>query len=186
MKSNQLGRVAAALILALILAGCAKPAEVPTRERTPTSWDVELAPPGEPGDRLIVTGAVYRRGHFGPLVGVTIYAYHQDSKGNYFLAGHESGGPRLSGILRTDSLGRYRLRTVLPGGGEGNPHIHFEVWGRGIERQSLVLNLPGRGSRTPVIPSPVIRWGPKPVNEVPLLTRDSSGVFHCAWDLQVK
>lgn len=183
-------RLVPALMLALALAGCAKPgarnANLPCKEQTPTGWDVEMAPSDEPGDRLIVSGAIYHSGHLGPLAGVTMYAYHQDSKGNYFLAGQESSGPRLCGILRTDSLGRYCLRTVMPGGGEGNPHIHIEVWGKGIERQELVLNLPGRGSRAPTIQSPSLPWGPLRANELPHVTRDSNGVYHCAWDIEVK
>jgi protocatechuate 3,4-dioxygenase beta subunit len=159
---------------------------------------VDLAPPGEPGDRLVVSGTVLRRAGSVPLPGVTVYVYHADSKGYYARTGEERWGPRLCGILRTDERGRYRIHTVVPfnGPGEG-PHIHFETWGRGVTRQASVLYLsadetpPGTASSVGALP----RWpdsalGFKGMQRLmaagpprAVMPRDSGGVFQCAWNI---
>ncbi len=73
------------------------------------------------------------------------YAHDSDMSG-LALDDHFQG----FGRLRTDSQGRYRVRTVKPGaypiGGDGSPmrtpHIHFEVSGR-TDRLTTQMYFPG-------------------------------------------
>lgn len=57
------------------------------KDRTPTSWDIVVAPAGEPGERLVVTGHVVSRADRSPLAGIMVYVYHADAKGDYQLRG---------------------------------------------------------------------------------------------------
>ena len=118
------------------------------RDRPPKSWDIEVAARSEPGERLVVSGHVLSREHRVPLAGVSVYVYHADAKGSYNREDTEGGEPRLCGVLRTNSKGEYRIRTVMPGG--YSPHLHFEVWGPSVTSQPLLLNLHRKG----VVPVP--------------------------------
>ena len=98
-------------------------AEEPRRAPA-TSWDVRLGAAGDPGDPFEFTGVV--RDQDGGLVrGRKVFVYHADTRGQYA----ERNGPmRYAGTLRTDNQGRYRIRTVFPGGYGGFPaHVHFEI-----------------------------------------------------------
>jgi hypothetical protein len=177
----------ASVALCLALAGCSKHASrtnLPCRDRTPESSDIEVAPASEPGERLVVTGGVYRR-RGGPIAGATVYVYHSDASGRYMREGGDVFDPRLCGILRTDSFGQFRIRTIMPGRLEGTPHIHFEVWGKHIGHQDAVLELVEREPMMRPPRNPLQAWPGAPP-PTPLLTRDSSGVYHCHWDLAVE
>lgn len=109
------------------------------RDRKPTTWDIEIGPPSEPGERLVVTGRVVSMYDGKPLAGMTVYAYHADAKGDY---GNDKAGPRLCGILITNARGEYQIRTSMPGGYEGYPaHLHYEVWGPHVSHQHAFVNL---------------------------------------------
>ena len=92
-----------------------------------------LAPAGEPGERLVVTGRVrYADGR--PAPNVLLYAYNTNAAGVYPKRGDETGNARrhgyLRGWLRTDSAGRYRIETIRPGTypSRSDPaHIHMTV-----------------------------------------------------------
>lgn len=95
-----------------------------------------LAPPSEPGTRLVVKGQVFDPSGTKPVAGVIVYAYHTDAAGVYNKPGVRE--PRLRGWARTDAQGRFELRTIRPGSypGRRDPaHIHFEVWGAGYPKQ---------------------------------------------------
>jgi protocatechuate 3,4-dioxygenase beta subunit len=85
--------------------------------------------PGEPGERLIVTGRVldFPRG----IAGASLYIFHADREGRYT---RDREGPntdenaRLHGALRTDAEGRFRYETIRPAGyGANGAHIHYVV-----------------------------------------------------------
>ena len=132
--------------LLLILVNLATPARVDSQplpdcewcgadEAPPTvSWQTTIAGDGEPGERLIVRGTVYRPNGVTPAAGVILYAYHTNAKGVYPRKGNESGNARRHGYLRgwmkTDSAGRYEFRTIRPAaypGGTNPQHIHVTV-----------------------------------------------------------
>ena len=89
-----------------------------------------LAPQGEPGDRLTVTGVVVdAAGH--PVGGASLYVYQTDREGYYGVKpASDSNNPRLKLFLRSDAKGAWSFETIKPGSypGSRNPaHIHFEV-----------------------------------------------------------
>jgi hypothetical protein len=92
---------------------------------------------------MIVTGTVAdARGRL--IAGATLHVYHQDSTGQY-MRDHEPA--RLEARVRTGSDGAYRLLSVVPGGAEGAPHVHFEVEARGHAAQSFVMPVPAKAGQ---------------------------------------
>lgn len=97
--------------------------------------------PGEPGDRLIVTGRAFGENDSLPARGIRISAYHADGRGLYTRPGEDSLRPRLSGTLWTNDRGEYRLRTTMPGSYGAPPHLHFEISGDRLERRMVWVNV---------------------------------------------
>jgi len=95
----------------------------------PSSGDV--APAGEPGDRLEVKGVVYAADGRTPVPSASLYVYQTDARGHYRpddAMGNQN--PRLMLLLRADAAGRYSFRTIRPGSYPGTrvpQHIHYEV-----------------------------------------------------------
>jgi hypothetical protein len=151
-------------------------------QRRTRGSDLRLAPPGEAGELLELTGRLFWKRDSLPFAGAPLLVYHADSHGEYV--------PRLRGVLHTDSLGSYRVRTILPGGyGGGAPHIHFEMRGPDGVRRMFWLNVyrtredSARFARNRV---GVDGHGSLPENasEVVALP-DRKGVRHCTWDIIV-
>jgi len=82
------------------------------------SWETRLAPPGEPGEPLVMEGRVYELDGKTPAAGVLVYVYHTNAEGIYPRRGDETGNGRRHGYLRgwmkTDDQGRYRFTTIRP------------------------------------------------------------------------
>lgn len=115
-----------ALLAPSLLAG--QPSTVaPTDARS----RVVVAPPGEPGESLTISGVVFQADGRTPLRGASLYVYQTDARGYYAPDdARASNNPRLRAYLRTDAEGRYEFRTVRPGSypGTRNPgHIHYHV-----------------------------------------------------------
>jgi len=97
----------------------------------------KIARADEPGDPLIVEGQVFDPDGRTPVSGVTVYAYNTDAKG-YYGENHTDYPPRIYGWMKTDTAGRFELRTIRPGNYPGMQvpaHIHFELWGAGYPLQ---------------------------------------------------
>lgn len=95
-----------------------------------------FAPPGEPGERLTVTGRVVGADGVTPAAGVILYAYHTDAEGHYTRG--LATKPRLRGWLRTGADGRYLYVTIRPAPYPGRripAHIHTQLWGPGVPPQ---------------------------------------------------
>jgi protocatechuate 3,4-dioxygenase beta subunit len=89
-----------------------------------------LAPPTEPGRRMVVTGRLFGPDGKTSLAGRFIGVYQTDATGNYGRDRRVPQWARLNGWLRTDSAGRYEIRTIRPGAypqGNTPEHIHFVV-----------------------------------------------------------
>ncbi len=79
-----------------------------------------MASDDEPGQKLILRGAVYSEDCRTPLPGTLIEIWHADNEGHYdkkrpgdFL---EAAPPfHLRGMLKTDAKGRYEIQTIVPG-----------------------------------------------------------------------
>jgi protocatechuate 3,4-dioxygenase beta subunit len=122
------------LVLTTAAACRATGAEPPTTGRGAPSG-IEIAGPGEPGTRLVVTGQVFRPDGVTPAAGVTLYVYQTDATGLYAPTGTI---PRLRGWMTTDEQGRYEYRTIRPAPYPSQPvpaHVHTQLWGGGAETQ---------------------------------------------------
>ncbi|HLE33948.1 MAG TPA: hypothetical protein VJB38_15195 [Bacteroidota bacterium] len=76
---------------------------------------VALVAEDEPGERLIITGTVYRSDRRTPYEGLVVYFYQTDATGVYNKTNGSWQEPRLRGWIKTDSKGRYEVRTIKPG-----------------------------------------------------------------------
>ena len=91
---------------------------------------VRIAPPTEPGERLVLTGTMFRADGRTPVANMVLIAYHTNVKGVYPDRMTSGNRGSLQGRLRTDAKGRYRIETIRPGGypdSEAPAHIHLSV-----------------------------------------------------------
>jgi protocatechuate 3,4-dioxygenase beta subunit len=147
-----------------------------------------LAPAGEPGDPLVISGTVFQPDGRTPVPGAVVYAYHANAAGVYPKRGGESGIARWHGYLRgwarTDARGRFEFRTVRPGTypTRAEPaHVHFELLapdGRGYAINDLI------DDADPLVDA---RWRARMSNRggsgIARFTRDAAGVWHARRDV---
>lgn len=132
------------VFLVFLLVFCFAPDHYATAENScvPTMIDVEgpyylpgapsrsdIADPGEPGERITISGLVLDRDCATPVKGAKIEVWQTDASGKYY---YRKEGYRLRGQLKSDSGGRYRFRSVMPGrykirSGFRPAHIHVKV-----------------------------------------------------------
>ncbi len=83
------------------------------------SAETTIAPSGEPGEPLEVSGTIFKTDGKTPAEGVVLYVYHTSAKGLYEpradLTGSARRHGRLRGWMKTDATGKYRFRTIWPG-----------------------------------------------------------------------
>ena len=101
---------------------------------TSLSGTMTIAGKNEPGEKLIISGTIYKADGKSPYPNITLYAYHTDSKGYYSKNGTETGAQkwhgRLHGWCKTDSNGQYRIHTIRPARYPDNSmpaHIHAAI-----------------------------------------------------------
>jgi len=107
-----------------------------------------IAPAGEPGTPLVVSGIVVGEDGKTPLAGVVVYAYHTDDSGHYRNdgTGAGEGSPRLRGWAKTDSRGHFEFATIKPApypDRDVPAHIHVHAWGAGYPRQWFQVEFAG-------------------------------------------
>jgi len=153
-----------------------------------------IAPNGEPGDPLVVTGRVF--GADGkPRSGVIVYAYHTNAKGIYpepdpprsMYSNHHG---RLRGWARTDSKGRYTFLTIRPANYPNSTaaqHIHMHVIERGCATyyiDELLFTDDPMFQR--MAPEAVAREGPgRGGKGITTPRRDASGTWHVERDIHL-
>jgi protocatechuate 3,4-dioxygenase beta subunit len=134
------------VVAACCLAGAAAIAQSvhPAPAGAPSSG--VLAPAGEPGSRLIVSGEVVSEAG-APIAGASIYAYQTDAEGYYGVKPvSDSNNPRLKVFLRSGPLGQWAFETIHPGSypNSRNPaHIHFEVSAKGYANRFFEIVFAG-------------------------------------------
>ncbi len=112
----------------LIYAGI--PSSIPANGR--------IAPAGEPGEGLAISGTVYRNDGKTPAGNVIVYLYHTDVNGIYPTDENATGrNPhgRLRGWVKTDARGSYSFSTIRPASypnSEAPQHIHVIVKEDGV------------------------------------------------------
>ena len=176
-----------AIFLMLIAALAAASGPPPTPEPPAGVSSVgTIAPAGEPGQRLVIAGQVFAPDGETPVSGAVVYAYQTDSSGEYH--NDTSRIAKLHGWARTDAQGRFEFRTIHPGaypGREIPAHVHFHAWGGGYPLQwTEELLFAG----DPKIQASVLeqsrasgRFG-----HVSTVTRDATGVEHCAINFRLR
>ena len=123
---------ASTLTIALTLFALPLLARDPTRVAPKdAASSADVAAPGEPGERLEVSGVVYAADGRTPIASASVYVYQTDARG-YYRTDEAMGNrnPRLFAFLRTDGRGHYSYRTIRPGSYPGSrvpQHIHYEV-----------------------------------------------------------
>ena len=121
------------LILAalILVASVAAPVEGQVHEAPAGAPSTgQLAPKGEPGQPLTVSGTVV--GPDGaPVSGASLYVYQTDHEGYYGVKpASDNRNPRLKLYLRSDAKGAWSFQTIRPGSYPNSRipgHIHFEV-----------------------------------------------------------
>jgi protocatechuate 3,4-dioxygenase beta subunit len=99
---------------------------------------VELLEAGMAGQPIELVGFVLTR-DCKPVAGALLDFWQADDKGRY-----DNSGFRLRGHQFTDTEGRYRLRSVVPGNYPGRTrHIHVKVQPRGGRVLTAQLYFPG-------------------------------------------
>ena len=172
------GAAAAALAIPL---PASTPAGPPSR--------IQIAPPTEPGERLVLTGRVV--GEDGtPRARIEIEAYHTDATGLYrpdrATPAWPDRPPRLSGRLATASDGTYEIDTIRPGAypGGGNPaHIHFHLRTGSIDQAEILWF---EGDRY-LSPEQIRKEsGLGRFSAIQPLARDGKGAWRCVRDFRLK
>ena len=93
-----------------------------------------IAAKGEPGEKMVITGNIFKADGRTAYPGVVLYAYHTDNKGYYSKTGKETGVQkwhgRLHGWCKTDVNGNYEIHSIRPARYPNNSipaHIHLAV-----------------------------------------------------------
>ena len=93
---------------------------------------VEMPDWNEKGQKLVVSGIVFKNDGKTPAPGVVIYVYHTDQTGIYPRKGNEEGWGKRHGYIRswirTNEKGEYSFSTVKPAAyPERNDPAHIHV-----------------------------------------------------------
>ncbi len=148
-----------------------------------------IAPAGEPGEPLEVSGAIYETDGKTPAAGVKLIVYQTDLRG-YYSNDQNRKRARISGELLTGKDGRYSFRTIVPGyypGGGTPKHIHYEMTAKDGRSTSAEL----RFADDPVLPKATLERARQAIGrgdrffDVRPVERGKDGVKHCAFDLKL-
>lgn len=97
-------------------------------------WQTTIASAAEPGERMEISGIIYRVDGKTPAPDVILYVYHTDAKGIYSPVPDATGGARIHGHLRgwvkTNQRGEYKFTSIRPAhypNSRGPAHIHAIV-----------------------------------------------------------
>jgi hypothetical protein len=90
--------------LAMIALGLPSMAQQPDPPASSLSWQARIAPAGEAGEPLVISGQVFDPSGLAAVPNIVVYAYHTDMKGLYTPSG-AARPPRLRGWARTDAEG---------------------------------------------------------------------------------
>ncbi len=121
----------------LIKAGSSGPArsDSPSQE----AWSIAIPGKNEPGEWMIISGAIYAPDGRSPLEGARLFVYHTDARGIYPADPRDRREPPLSARLRGRMLtrkdGRYEFRSIRPASYPGSripAHIHTSVAAEGF------------------------------------------------------
>ena len=115
-----------------------------------------LAPEGEPGQALTISGVVVATDG-SPVSGASLYVYQTDHEGYYGVKpASDNRNPRLKLFLRSDARGAWSFSTIKPGSYPNSrvpPHVHFEVAAQGRAPKIFEIVFEGDPFVTPTMRS---------------------------------
>jgi len=91
---------------------------------------ITIAEPGEPGERLVMSGTIFRADGKTPAEGIVLYVYHTDATG-YYSKDDDPYNPRLRGWMKTGVDGKYEFNTIKPAPYPHRTtpaHIHAQIY----------------------------------------------------------
>lgn len=103
-------------------------------------WQTTIAAADEPGERMIVSGTIFKRDGRTPAANVILYVYHTDNRGLYSRSSNQTKALRhghLRGWMKTDAQGRYEFNTIRPASypnRKAPQHIHPLIKEEGLTR----------------------------------------------------
>jgi protocatechuate 3,4-dioxygenase beta subunit len=153
------------------------------------SWEATIAPAGEAGDRLVLSGRVFKTDGRTPAPNVVIYVHHTNAAGVYPTPENPvSMWHRRHGYLRawvkTNAQGEYRFVTIRPGTypNRNDPaHIHFII--KEPERQEYWIDDVVFTDDPLVDARYRARLENRGGNGVVTPTRDAQGTWHARRDI---
>ena len=80
-------------------------------------WETVIAAKTEPGERLEISGRVFKADGKTPAAGIILYVYHTDAQGRYspsMTQTHARRHGHLRGWMKTIKDGRYKFHTIRP------------------------------------------------------------------------
>jgi len=102
---------------------------------------VWLAPKGEAGDSIVISGTVYESDGVTPDSGVILFLYQADAGGYYHRPKEDVFNPTIHGWLMTGNDGRYEIHTIKPApeilAADEPAHIHAQIFGNGMTEHFL-------------------------------------------------
>lgn len=81
------------------------------------AWETTLPMAGEKGERLEISGTIFKLDGKTPAPNVILYVYHTDANGVYQPGPQQTSARlhgRLRGWMKTDAQGRYKFHTIRP------------------------------------------------------------------------
>ncbi len=103
--------------------------------------NVTIANDIEPGDRMILSGKIFKEDGVTPDSGITLFVYQTDAGGYYHRPKEDVFHPKIFGWLRTGKDGTYEIRSIKPAPEVEVPnepaHVHVHIFGKGMEEHFL-------------------------------------------------
>jgi protocatechuate 3,4-dioxygenase beta subunit len=107
-----------------------------------------LATKADAGERIVISGTIYKPDGKTPAPATLIYLYHTDVYGIYGRGSEHRHG-RYRGWMLTDEHGRYEFESIMPASYPNSTiakHIHMTVTGRDV-REDWVDSILFEGDR---------------------------------------
>lgn len=156
-------------------------------DRGQEKWRATLVSADEPGEPMIVTGAVYDADGVTALAGINVHVYHTDARGYYSIDGKNESQHRLNATMVTSAEGKYEYRTIKPASYPNNripAHVHYVVNGEGIEEQRFELQFRGdRHHRERELQDDAQRGK---FSQIKPLVKDAEGSLRCEFNIKIQ